>query len=89
MESFTLLCKVHSGVTLSYQISLNIAVFIDHGYIIRLAHPPMHPPKQTHTHTHTCTHTHNTHTLLYYNQQTIFVKTPPDPDHNVSMYSLI
>ena len=30
MESFTLLCKVHSGVTLSNQISLNIAVLVEH-----------------------------------------------------------
>ena len=35
MESFTLLCKVHSGITLSDRISLNIAeqpVLVEHAY---------------------------------------------------------
>ena len=31
MDSFTVPCKVYSGVTLSNQISLNIAVLVDHG----------------------------------------------------------
>ena len=30
MESFTMLCKLHSGITLSDRISLNIAVLLEH-----------------------------------------------------------
>ena len=32
MESFTLLCKVRSGVTLSDRISLNIVVLVVHAW---------------------------------------------------------
>ena len=34
MEYFTLLSKVHSGITSSDRISLNVAVLVKHAYMV-------------------------------------------------------